>query len=415
MEHFSDVLKIIEGGLKFNAQTVVNYARALKARLESDGEHQQARLLQSKLDFSAQTLAAFGSTTAPQVPVDQESQLDLANLEVLLPASTRAILEGPIRADVDRFLSYGRAADKLIEAGVGVAPRMLIYGPPGVGKTQLARHVAAELGLPLLTARCDSLISSFLGSTAKNIRRLFDHASERPCVLFLDEFDALAKARDDAQELGELKRVVVGLLQNIDAMPPSSVLIAATNHQQLLDPAVWRRFAFRVHIDLPNHDLRAALLNAYLDKFKPKDHLEWVVSLSEGFSGATLREVAEDCIRGAVISGRDTVASEELIHRTVQTALVAQNLSPTESAIARFLLERGVPQRLVSSASNMSMRQVLKLAADINRTGQKDPERTPRKTRVAKKEIGRGRKVQKPSDSGRAPSKGAKAKTSRRR
>nr|WP_276533784.1 ATP-binding protein [Stenotrophomonas acidaminiphila] len=290
---------------------------------------------------------------------------------------------------------------------------MLIYGPPGVGKTQLARHVAAELGLPLLTARCDSLISSFLGSTAKNIRRLFDHAAERPCVLFLDEFDALAKARDDAQELGELKRVVVGLLQNIDAMPPSSVLIAATNHQQLLDPAVWRRFAFRVHIDLPNRDLRAALLNAYLGKFKPRDHSDWVVNLSEGFSGATLREVAEDCIRGAVISGRDTVAPEELIHRTVQTALIAQNLSPTEGAIARFLLERGVPQRLVSSASNMSMRQVLKLAADINKADKKNQERTSRKTRVAKKEIGRDRTVQKPGDSSRAPSKGAKAKASR--
>lgn len=414
MQHFADVLKIIEGGLKFNAQTVVNYAQALKARLESDGEHQQARLLQSKLDGVSPTLSAFGGNTAPQVPVDQESQLDLANIEMLSPAHAHAILDTHIRADVDRFLTYGRASDKLIEAGVGVAPRMLIYGPPGVGKTQLARHVAAELGLPLVTARCDSLISSFLGSTAKNIRRLFDHAAERPCVLFLDEFDALAKARDDAQELGELKRVVVGLLQNIDAMPPSNILIAATNHHQLLDLAVWRRFGFRIHMDLPHSDLRSALLRSYLKAFLPTEYMDLAVSLSEGFSGATLREVAEDCIRGAVLAGDPAVPAYLLIHRIVQTALIAQNLSPTEASVARFLLERGAPQRLVAAASALSMRQVVKIAADINTAVRGSKGRAPPKAHSTVKETGRG-KVQKSSSSGGASAKRAKNKTSRRR
>jgi len=365
VQYFADVLKIIEGGLKFNAQTVVNYAQALKERLEQDGEHMQASLLQTKLDGVAKSVTAFGGATAPSLPVDQESQLDLASVETLRPGDAHAILDTHIRADVDRFLKYASATDQLIEAGVGVAPRMLIYGPPGVGKTQLARHIAAELRLPLLTARCDSLISSYLGSTAKNIRRLFDHAAERPCVLFLDEFDALAKARDDAQELGELKRVVVGLLQNMDALPPRNVVIAATNHQQLLDPAVWRRFSFRISMDLPHPQLREALLHSYLKGYEPDEHFDWAVELSEGLSGAIIREVAEDCIREAVITGKEKVTAPALIHRMVQTAIIARGLTPTEEAMARLLLTYKAPQRLAGQATGLSMRQIAKLSNDL--------------------------------------------------
>lgn len=365
MQHFPDVLKIIEGGLNFNVQTVVNYALALKERLEQDGEVMQARLLQTKLDGMSKKITAFGGSTAPTIPVDQDSQLDLANLEAIRPGDAHAILDDHIRADVDRFLKYASSSQKLIEAGVGVSPRMLIYGPPGVGKTQLARHIAGELQLPLLTARCDSLISSYLGSTAKNIRLLFEHAADRPCVLFLDEFDALAKARDDAQELGELKRVVVGLLQNIDALPPQTVIIAATNHEQLLDAAVWRRFTFHVSMDLPNPVLREALFQSYLRSYLPKENLSLAVILSEGLSGGAIREISEDCIRGAVIEDESEVEAATLIHRTAQAAMIGRGLTPTDDAIARLLLAHKVPQRVAGAASNLSLRQIGKIAADL--------------------------------------------------
>lgn len=364
MQYFSEVLKILEGGLSFNAQTVVNYAQALIGKLEAEGEDRQARLLQAKLDGASKTLAALGAGGS-SLPVDQESNLDLGDLEFVSANETHAVLDEHIRTEVQRFLRFAHAADELMAAGVGIAPRMLIYGPPGVGKTQLARHISAELRLPLITARCDSLISSFLGSTAKNIRRLFDHAAARPCVLFLDEFDALAKARDDAQELGELKRVVVGLLQNIDRLPPQCVLLAATNHQQLLDPAVWRRFAYRIHMDLPHSALREALFKAYLRDREPDHGLSYAVAVSEGLSGAAIREACEDVVRETVLVGHERVSIDRLLMRVGQVSLIAREMSPTDEGVVRLLLSCHVPQRMASLASGVSMRQISKISMDL--------------------------------------------------
>ena len=134
--------------------------------------------------------------------------------------------------------------------------RCLIYGPPGVGKTKLARYLARQLELPCVEVRLDGLMSSFLGTTASNIGALFDFANRYRCVLFLDEFDAVAKARDDVQEIGEIKRVVNTLLQSLDSRNGAGITVAATNHEHLLDHAVWRRFDSRIELHKPDPDVR---------------------------------------------------------------------------------------------------------------------------------------------------------------
>ena len=154
-------------------------------------------------------------------------------------------------------------ADKLHSLGINVSNSLLLYGPPGCGKTKCAYLFAKQLNLPLVIARLDSLISSYLGTTAKNIRSLFEFAQKMPCVLFLDEFDAIAKARDDTNELGELKRVVNSLLQYIDAMSKDSLILAATNHDQLFDPAIWRRFDYKLEIELPDREAVAELITLF--------------------------------------------------------------------------------------------------------------------------------------------------------
>src|SRR5262249_10418056 len=135
----------------------------------------------------------------------------------------------------------------------------------------------------------------FLGSTSKNIRALFDFAAKTPCVLFLDEFDAIAKLRGDGQELGELKRVVNSFIQNLDTLGSQSIVIAATNHHELLDSAIWRRFSYRLELTVPSTEMRRQIWQGFVGSFKftPRD-LELLVDLSEGFTGSDIHEV---CLR----------------------------------------------------------------------------------------------------------------------
>ena len=191
---------------------------------------------------------------------------------------------------------------------------MLMYGPPGVGKTELAKYIASELELPLLTARMDALISSYLGSTAKNIRLLFDHANTFPCILFLDEFDAIAKLRDDQFELGELKRVVISLLQNIDTLSANNILLAATNHQHLLDSAIWRRFTYKVEIQLPEANERKSLIKIFLKNYASKKlDFDMLARASNGLSGAALKQICEDVMRRVIISKQRTVRENDIL------------------------------------------------------------------------------------------------------
>jgi len=167
--------------------------------------------------------------------------------------------------------------------------RCVLYGAPGVGKTMLARYIGRRLSLPVVEARLDGLVSSFLGTTARNIGALFEFADRYRCILFLDEFDAVAKARDDAQEVGEIKRVVNTLLQCLDARGRRGFTLAATNHEHLLDTAVWRRFDGRIEISVPDDTARNALIDRFLAPVKLTDpERKMLVWLTEGMSGADI-------------------------------------------------------------------------------------------------------------------------------
>ncbi len=144
-----------------------------------------------------------------------KGRLALADEDSIDPKEYPVVLEKATAARIEEFISFVKNADELEAHGVGLSPSLITYGPPGTGKTQLARYIAGRLAMPLVTARADTLISSFLGSTSKNLRTLFDHVSRRHCILFLDEIDAFAKLRDDQ------------LNTEVDLSDPSPELIQA--------------------------------------------------------------------------------------------------------------------------------------------------------------------------------------------
>lgn len=324
VEYLSEVLKIIDGALKANATMAMSYAGLLAEKLETAGEREQASLVRQRLVRAPKALASAQDAAAPaggQLPVDGESRLHTVDLSQPISADVFLALPSGIERRVADFLDTSRHYDDLARVNAAVPPRMLIYGPPGTGKTQTARWIAAELALPLLTVRCDTLVSSLLGQTSKNLRRVFEYAQARPSVLFLDEFDALAAARGNERDVGELQRVVVSLLQNMDALDESTVLIAATNHERLLDKAVWRRFAFQLPMPLPDSGLRELLWRKHLGPFAGAGlDIAGLTKRSAGVAGSLIEQVSLDAKRHAVLARRAEVDESET-HRRLSLAM----------------------------------------------------------------------------------------------
>jgi hypothetical protein len=301
--YLSELFRIIEGALRLDGVKVRNYASLLADKLAADGDEASAQRLRKILDERAVQLHPTRLEQQAPPPVDGESRFPLLD-KVTVPDSVEGhFFTDAQRAFVEDYLAVLGSRGELERRGIKAGTNLLLYGPPGAGKSHLAMYISRRLGLPLYVARLDGLISSFLGSTAKNIRAVFEFASRMPCVLLLDEFDAIAKLRDDQQELGELKRVVNSFIQSLDTLGNHVILIAATNHEQLLDPAVWRRFQYLMRIDLPEREQREALWKMFSGELGwGGKELKALADLSEGFSIAAI-ELAANRVEQQLVTG----------------------------------------------------------------------------------------------------------------
>ncbi|MFA5950456.1 MAG: ATP-binding protein [Hyphomicrobium sp.] len=287
-------------------------AAALKIIEEEQrkGHMPLAASLKRVLDASVQVEEGSkrGLTALSNVP---ESAVDL--VEILEPTRSlkQVVLFAEARSAIERVLEEQRRGDELRQHRLPVRSKVLLHGPPGCGKTLTAEVLARELGLPLYVAKIDVIISSLLGQTASNLRRLFDFAGRSPCVLFLDEFDAVARARSDSSEHNELRRVVNSLLVMIDRHQPRGLLVAATNLHESLDSAIWRRFDEIVELDLPDNRQIEAMLHLQFRNYQTNFELGEQVSKLAGQSFADIERICLDAIKNAVMKRRKVVSETE--------------------------------------------------------------------------------------------------------
>lgn len=195
--------------------------------------------------------------------------------------------------------------DILVSNGVSPVSRLLFYGPPGCGKTLCANVLAAEIGIPLMYVRFDALVSSYLGETASNIRRVFEMAANDSFLILFDEFDAIGRSRGDASEHGEIKRVVNTFLQQIDCFKGHSIIIAATNFEQSLDYAIWRRFDDTVCFNLPTDDEKRNIIAMRLQQFNgPLQAFNVLLSSTNEFSHADVDNMCKAIMRKCILEGK---------------------------------------------------------------------------------------------------------------
>lgn len=390
MEHFAIIQALCRIAMSSPSDAARHQVERLVAALKDEGDDKQAKSLSallsasekrqemapSRIRTSKAMLSGEELTRNTALPVDRETSVPLVN--VLFPdelPESSPYFEGHIHDAISSVLEEWQHFDRLEAASIKPARTCLIYGPPGTGKTHLALWMASRLALPVVVARLDGLVSSFLGTTSRNIGALFTFAGRYRCLLLLDEFDAIAKLRNDPQEVGEIKRVVNTLLQHLDARSAVGFTIGITNHDGLLDPAVWRRFEIQLQVPNPGYEARVQIIQRYLRPLSlPDAHIKLLSWITEGSSGGELESLVRLIRKNHILrpagknfiedlklialmsSGRITHLNRELLFgdtKTLFSTLINHsNLDFTQSELAQILnRDKSTVSRMLSNTS----------------------------------------------------------------
>lgn len=257
------------------------------------------------------------------IPTDKRNNIPLATAINQHDLRHEMILPEEIENKIKRIESEFSARERLAAFGLKPKKKILLYGNPGCGKSMSAERIAWTIGLPFLKVRLDAIISSYLGESASNLKKLFDSLNGYPCVLLLDEFDYIAKTRGNGQDVGEMHRVVNILLNLLEDYDAPGILIATTNIEGSIDKAIFRRFDDIIEIPKPGKEEIVRLLKSTLSTIEidKKVKLEIVAEKLKSFSAALIVKVAQDAAKFSVIEGRKIVSQADLIKAVEENKL----------------------------------------------------------------------------------------------
>lgn len=321
--------------------------------------------LRAKTPRSSAPLRKAAQPTRPDqpLPVDDESRLSLLKVFQDSPEREQPLLSVELEESLSQLIEERRQADRLVSLGLVPTRSAIFVGKPGVGKTLTARWLAAQLGVPLYVLDLTAVMSSLLGRSGSNLRAALDFAKRSPCVLLLDEIDAIAKRRSDDADVGELKRLVTVILQEVDEWPATGLLLAATNHPELIDPALWRRFDLVVEFKLPE----TPAVKAAIKRFLGPDYAlfgRWVDILAFAFKGESFSDIERDIRRFRRAVALGTATDADLIEEFIKSrALVLDRQGRIDLAVLLAKQTR-LSQHVISNLTGTSRDTIRKYASE---------------------------------------------------
>ncbi|WP_279583761.1 ATP-binding protein [Xanthomonas campestris pv. passiflorae] len=297
------------------------------------------------------------------LPVDDESRLSL--LKVFKDSSDREspLLSAELEESLGQLIQERKQAARLAALGLTPTRSAIFVGQPGVGKTLTARWLAAQLGVPLYVLDLTAVMSSLLGRSGSNLRAALDFAKRSPCVLLLDEIDAIAKRRSDDTDVGELKRLVTVILQEVDEWPAAGLLLAATNHPELIDPALWRRFDLVVEFKMPE----AAAVKEAIKRFLGQDFAlfgRWIEILTFAFRGQSFSDIEREIQRFRRAVALGTTPDADLVEDFIKARALSLDRQGRIDMAVLLAKQTRLSQHSISDITGVSRDTIRKYTAD---------------------------------------------------
>jgi SpoVK/Ycf46/Vps4 family AAA+-type ATPase len=310
--------------LSFNSKDDDAFMQAARAYIEREKRKKHTIVAKDLEKALYQTAASSGTQkrykSSLPIPRDTEKGFPLLEIQHFDVDFDALLLSEPTKNQLERIMQEFKDADILASYNLEPKKKILLCGKPGTGKTFSVQAISSVLHIPVVYIRFDAIISSYLGETAGNLRKVFDFIENGTWIVLFDEFDIIGKNRDDPHEHGEIKRVVNNFLQMLDNIKGDSLLFAATNHQNILDSAIWRRFDAVIDYELPDEATRKTLFECYLKPLKREKNIDLnqTVIQSKGLSPADIKMIAIEALKSAIIDHRDTLRADDLASAIAQ-------------------------------------------------------------------------------------------------